>query len=343
MADTAYPMRNRVLSLAICFIIALQACSPDREAEDTGQRVESAISKSEQSLFEGRFKEALDLIAPTRFGKPDYLNETHRIQLLVQELRIKEFQSILLRMENNAVDRLDRLKSFYDPALEIDNPSIRAGYFLSLSSAYRGVGKRDSALLFENKARDLYADEKKLDKIANLDANAISRKHNQYLAEGKTKKILSLIPTYLKQIESSQQLSAYALAYNTRHLAQIYRRQTKEFDKALELFQASLAARQEIGFKTFIPASYSSIADVYLAMENYDKAIEVYSKTRELAVEIGFIRYEYYPLLKTGDIYLASKNLDKARDYYRKARSSAMANNYISAISEAEARLENLN
>lgn len=143
-------------------------------------------------------------------------------------------------------------------------------------------------------------------------------------------------------IESSRQHSTYALAYNTRHLAQIYRRQTKEFDKALELFQVSLAARQKIGFKPFIPASYSSIADVYLAMESYDKAIEVYSKAWELAAEIRFIRYEYYPLLKIGDIYLAKNDLEMARDYYRKARSSAIANNYASALREAEIRLENL-
>lgn len=189
-------MRNPVLSLVICFIIALQACSPNSDTDDTDKRIESAILKSEQSLFEAKFDEALDLIALTGFGKPDHLNDKHRIQLLVQELRIKGFQSILLRIENNAIDRLNRLKNFYDPALEIDNPNTRADYFLSLSSAYRGVGKRDSALLFENKARRLFANEKRLDQLAKIDANAISRKHNQYLAEGKREEILSLVPAY---------------------------------------------------------------------------------------------------------------------------------------------------
>lgn len=320
----------------------MQACSQTPDIKAIDKAVESAIYQSEQSLFEADFDKALVLIAPTKFEKSEQFSDIHRVQLLIQELRIKGFQSILLRLENNATDRLYRLKKFYIPATTTENPDIRADYFLTLSSTYRSVGKKDSALLFANKARGLYTDEKKLDELAKLDANEISRKHNQFLAEGKREEILSLIPTYRQLVESSRQHSTYALAYNTRHLAQVYRRQTREFGKALELFQASLAARQEIGFKPFIPASYSSIADVYLAMGNYEMAIKIYSEAQALATEIGFIRYEYYPLLKIGDIYLAKENTERAAEYFHKAQSIATVHDYTAAIKEVEARLDNL-
>lgn len=335
-------MRGFHLILYTLAFLSMQACSPNSGENDLDQSIANALSNSEQSLYQANFKEALQYIASTKFDKSEHFGDKHRIQLLVQELRIHGFQNILFRFEPDRQTNLERLKDLYASAMEIKEEGIKADYFVSLSAAYRSTGKTDSAQVLEDLALRLYLKVQKIDKIAQLNANAISRKHNQYFTEGKKVKILALIPQYQQLVESSSKQSQYALAYNTRHLAQIHRRQTLEYDKSLTLFQASLSARKEISFKPFIPASYSSIGDVYLAMENHEKAIETYTISQTLATEIGFVRYEYYPLLKMGDIEVTRGNLEKARDYYNRALISANANNYESAIKEVNTNLKNL-
>jgi tetratricopeptide (TPR) repeat protein len=93
-------------------------------------------------------------------------------------------------------------------------------------------------------------------------------------------------------------------------------------------------------FKIFLPASYSSIGDVYLKLEAYASAIRMYKKASKLAISIGFVRYQSYPHEKIGDIYLIKGNIEKALKHYKLALKYASKNNYIIGISNAKEKLK---
>ena len=160
-----------------------------------------------------------------------------------------------------------------------------------------------------------------------------------FLGEGNKEEILNLIPEYEQEISNAGKYSKYVLSFNTRHLAQIHRRQTLDYDKALSLFKQSLDLRKAIGFKPFIPASYASLGDVYLKKGAYDPAIEMYLKAKELADEIGFVRHQFYPYLCIGDIYWLMGHEEKATEYYTLALKSAAENNYVPGIDQAIERI----
>ena len=136
--------------------------------------------------------------------------------------------------------------------------------------------------------------------------------------------------------------SKFALSYNTRHLAQIYRRQTNDYESSIKLFKQSLELRIELGFRPFIPASYSSIGDVYMKMEDYTRAIEFYSKSSELAEEIGFIRYQIYPIIQIGECYQNKGDTDIALGYYSRALKIAVKNDYPIEKDQLVNRIESL-
>ena len=163
------------------------------------------------------------------------------------------------------------------------------------------------------------------------------------LKEDKKQEILELIPTYQKEIEYSKVYSEYALAYNTRHLAQIHRRQTFNYKEALRLFKLSLDLRIEIGFKPFIPASYSSLGDVYMKMGQNPEAVEMYTKSSEFAEEIGFVRYQLYPNIQIGDFYQENGQVDKAFEYYLKALKLATKNNFSIGIDQSIEKMRKMN
>ncbi len=304
--------------------------------------VKLAVILSEEALFDAKFTEARNIVELSYFENIKNLQPKHRLLLTMQDLRISGFMNIVYAKKSNPKKNFEKLQQFLPIVNKLDDPSIRGNYFLAFSNAHRSINNQDSAIIYQNKATSSFTEIQDFQEIAKIRASDISRLHNQLLQKEKTDEILKLIPRYNEEIEFSSRYSKYALAYNTRHLGQIYRRQTQEFEVALELFQTSLELREEIGFMPFIPASHSSIGDVLKKMGRYTEAIKSYLTSAELAEEIGFIRYQSYPLLSIGDCYLLAGDKTKALEYYTRALKVASSNNYSSDINEAVIKIKEL-
>ncbi len=312
------------------------------ESSKLDSLINLALLLSEEALFDAHFTEAKKIVQLPYFNNFQGFKDKHEVQLTIQDLRIERFMNIVLQLKPTPDKNFERLSSLASFVNDIEKKELQASYFLSFSSAHRSVGNVDSALVYEAKALSIFKNAMRQDKVAEIQASQISRRHNQFLKEGKKAEILKMIPEYEQAINFSNAHSKYALSYNTRHLAQIHRRQTLNYDEALRLFKTSLQLREEIGFKPFIPASYSSLGDVYFKKGEYLRAIEMYLKATELAKEIGFVRYQTYPYLCIGDIYLKQADKEKASEYYLKALKSASINGYSTGIDNAIEKLGKL-
>ncbi len=334
-------MKRILLFLFLALHVNLvQAQTPTFNQVDS--LVALAISLSEKSLYGARFKEAKKIVGLSYFQNFDAYNQKHEILLTVQDIRVEGFMNNLYLLDTDYTNNFKRLNKLLPIAKKLEDKNTQAEYFLLFSSSHRSLGNIDSAMIYEQKATLLFSEGENHQKLAIIRAGNISRLHNQLLREGKKKKILALIPKYQTEIDFSTKHSKYALAYNTRHLAQIHRRQTLNYKESLKLFSTSLSLREEIGFKPFIPASYSSLGDVYLKMDEYNSAIKMYQKSVALAEEIGFVRYQSYPLLKIGDCYLKQNDMENAIEYYTKALRNASGNNYSIGIDQAIEKIRNL-
>ncbi len=245
-----------------------------------------AISISEEALFEARFEEAKQVVDLSYFENITHYKPKHKILLTIQDIRITGFMNIVFAQRTNNLGNLEKLKALLPFANDLDDYKIRGQYFLALSNAYKSTGKQDSSSTYQEIAVSIFNEIDDFEEIAKIRAGNISMHHNQLLQEDKKQEILELIPKYEKEIAYSKVHSKYALAYNTRHLAQIHRRQTFNYEEALRLFKFSLDLRIELGFKPFIPASYSSLGDVYMKMGEYTEAIKMYTQSSEIAEEI---------------------------------------------------------
>lgn len=302
--------------------------------------IDIALSRSEKALYKAEFTRARETIRLANFNNSRGFNKTHEIALTIQDIRIENFQGIVYNLKANSNKNFQRLNKLFKSAILLNDKNIKGDYFLALSAAYQSIREIDSALIYRDKATQLFLDNNNFGKIAIIRSSNISRIHNSLFHEGKKSEILELIPEYKIEIKFSSIHSKYALAYNTRHLAQIYRRQTQNYQESLKLFKTSLSLRKAIKFKIFLPASYSSIGDVYLKLEAYASAIRMYKKASKLAISIGFVRYQSYPHEKIGDIYLIKGNTEKALKHYKLALKYASKNNYIIGISNAKEKLK---
>ena len=308
----------------------------------TDSLVDVRISLSEESLFDAEFEQAKKSLDSSYFRDLDGIGPKHEILLTVQDIRITGFMNIVYALKTSHFDNFERLNRLLALAEKLKTETIQAKYFLAFSSTHRSIGNLDSASIYQEKAISLFRKNNNLEEIAKIRATNISRLHNQLLQEEKKQEILMLIPKYQEEIEFSTSYSKYALAYNTRHLAQIHRRQTMNYQESLKLFKTSLALRMEIGFKPFIPASHSSLGDVYAEIGECSSAIELYLKSSEIAEKIGFVRYKSDPLLKIGDCYLSQNNKSRAMEYYMKSLDIASANQFKIGIDQATEKINNI-
>ncbi len=332
-------MKKYILSLLLLLsqLTIVEAQMPITSSFDS--LVSSAVAMSEKSLYEANFKEAKKYVKLSYFEDFDSFNEKHKILITIQNIKIQGLMDRLFELESNANNNLQKLLYLLPHAQKLEDKNIGAKYFNVLSSVYRSIGNKDSSSFYEHKALTMFNKTGNYRMSAVLRAGKISRVHYELLRDTNKEAILSLIPSYEKEIKFSSIYSKYALAYNTRHLAQIHRRQTLNYKEALRLFQTSLSLREEIGFMPFLPASYSSLGDVYIKMGDASSAVESYLKSVELAKKIGFVRYQFHPLVKIGDIYLNQDNKDTAKEFYIKALKAASRNNYLPGINEAREKL----
>jgi tetratricopeptide (TPR) repeat protein len=301
--------------------------------------IEDAISLSEQLLYAAKLEEAKSMVQISFYKSFSSFKDKHRLQLTIQNIRIQGFMNNMYQLESKPGDALKKLLELFSASQNIDDQSIVANYYAALSGVYWSIGQRDSSNYYIGKAIDMYNNTGNYEKAAVLRASRISRKHLALINNERKEKVISLIPEYETEINFSYRHSKYALAYNTRHLAQIHLKQSFDFDEALRLFEMSLSIREEIGFMPYIPASYSSLGDVYFKLGDSNSAIKMYLKSTELAEEINFIRFQVTPFINVGDIYLEQGNSEKAKMYFMKALRSASKNNYSAGIEEAFERI----
>ncbi|WKK67129.1 tetratricopeptide repeat protein [Lutimonas zeaxanthinifaciens] len=301
--------------------------------------VSQAVLNSETSIYAGKFKEAERFVDASNFENMEGYGPLHKMQLTIQEIRVNEFMNRLNARSTNYLENLKRLKELSPYSKEVRHQNTKGKYFLSLSQNYNAMGLLDSASVYEKKAISIFNGINDFEEIARIRAGIISRLHSKLLEAGKKQEIIELIPRYEEEIEYSKRYSKYALAYNTRHLAQIHRRQTLDFSEALRLFRISLDLRLEIGFKPFLPPSYSSLGDVYMKMGKNDEALDMYTRSVELAEEIGFVRYQVYPNIQMGDFYRNNGNPNKALNYYTKAQRLSENNDYSNGVVESTERI----
>lgn len=332
-------MKKNILRLVIFIFPFGTIIGQSLTYSKTDSLVDVRISLSEKYLFDAQFLQAKKSLDSSYFRDLEGFGPKHEILLTVQDIRISGFMNIVYALKTSHFENFERLNRYLALAEKLKNETIQAKYFFAFSSTYRSIGNLDSASIYQEKAISLFRKNNNLEEIAKIRATNISRLHNLLLQEEKKQEILKLIPKYQEEIDFSTSYSKYALAYNTRHLAQIHRRQTMNYQESLKLFKTSLALRMEIGFKPFIPASHSSLGDVYLKMGEYRSAIEAYLKSVELADEIGFVRYQSYPLLSIGNCYLNQNDKSNAIEYYRRALKNASDNNYQSIIDQANLKI----
>ncbi len=305
--------------------------------------VSLALTLSERALYDARFEEANEIVNLSYFKKFKDYNVEHEILLSIQKMRIDGIANNVCNKKTNHNANLKTLLQFIPDSINIDDTEVLGQLFFALSQTYLSNDIKDSSIIYRDKSLRIFQDMGNFEKIAEIRAYDISTKHNMMLQKGDKEQIIELIPEYEKEIEISKLYSKYVLAFNTRHLAQIYKRQTLDYEKALQLFKLSLNLRREIGFKPYLPASYSSLGDVYMKMGEDKLAIEMYLESFRLADEIGFIRFQLYPNLQVGDIYLNKLNTEKASEYYLKALKLASENNYSFGIDQSIERIEKLN
>lgn len=289
--------------------------------------VYQAVELSEKALYDAHFDDALRYLQLSYFEPFSEYNYQHEILLTIKNIRIQSFRARLRQIPFSTTDHLKTLQTLLPKAKKIKEKNIEGLFYTTLSFFFISQNL-DSCLFYENKALEIFRDTKNYKALAELRATRISRILDIYFQEDKKEEALALIPEFRKEIEFASKHSPYALSYNTRHLANIYRRYDVDQQEALSLYKQSLALRQEIGFMPFITASYYSIGATYVKLKKNEEAIEAYLKSIEFAEKVNFIRYTIQPLVRIGDIYSNMGDSAKAKEFYIKALKAASNGNY---------------
>jgi tetratricopeptide (TPR) repeat protein len=160
---------------------------------------------------------------------------------------------------------------------------------------------------------------------------------------GNAKAMLDMIPEFETEIEFARRAeNPMALAYNQRHLAAIYREGSKELEKSLGLYQASLETRMKMGFRPLLPASYFSVGEVLADLSRTEAAIEMYKRSVTSAEAVGFRRYQFAPRIKIGELLRTEGRLSEARSYFTEALQAAESEAFQDGIGEAHRKLSTL-
>lgn len=317
--------RALLVSISIALFLGLFVNANARQAKNLDSLVFLAAELAEQELFKAQFDNGLNYVDISYFEKLDDYAPRHEILLTITSIRVQSFKARLYQTPYSSIEKLEQLKRLLPKAEQLGSKWIQAKYFTILSGFYRSQNL-DSCILYENKALELFEELGDNDALANLRATRISRMLDGYFSQDNREEAIKLIPTFEDEIEFSKQYSSYATAYNTRHLANIYRIYDIDLDKAMSLYKQSLALREEIGFLPFITASHYSIGEVYFQQKNYEMAEIVYRTSLDKAHEVHFVRYEIRPLIRLGDIALAQGDKMKARERYEEAGRAAAKN-----------------
>jgi len=306
--------------------------------------INKSIFLSEKALFAANFEDAERYISISHFEEFDLFQDKHKLKLTIQFIRMQFFKNTLYLQSTQSESNLNSVLELQHIVKNIQDKNLLGDYYTLLSSGYHSIGSNDSASYYQNLALQSYKETNNIKKIAQIRASKISRKHIRLNAKGKIDLVIQLIPEYEKEIDFSKRCNnKYVLAYNTRHLAQIYFKHTSNYQEAIKLFKISLDLREEIGFIIFLPASYYSMGEVALKMGNIKMAIEMYNQSIAIADQIGFVKYKFQPRIKMGDIFKKEGNNKEAKKYFIESLKIASENNYDEGIITVVEKLETIN
>ncbi len=331
-----------VMRICLLFLtVIVNAQSPQATSFDS--LINASILLSEEALYSAEFAQAEKYVDAMFYKQFKPFQVTHDLKLLLQYHRIQIFKSIVLKKDYDWHEVVALLSELKPVAKTIQDKTVVRDYYSLLASSYRATENTDSATCFEDVALKQYEASGDLKKIAQWRGGRLSRRHLRLQNTGNFEAVIKLIPEYEKEIEFARNSrNKYVFAYNTRHLAQIHRQHTHDYEEALRLFEMSLNLRKDIGFKVFLPASYSSIGDVSMKLGQRMRAIEVYLESILIADEIGFVRYQIDPRIKLGDIYKEAGKFTESRNYYIEALKVSSRNGYESGFDAAMQKLEEL-
>ncbi len=322
--------------------LTLQAQTVTQQEEFDGF-VSKSIALSEKLIYQADFEEAQKYVRLSFFETFTLYKRKHKIALISQDARVQIFKNRIYQNTPNQKKVLGQVLNMLTSARKLDDKAVYANYMYTLGMAYLYNSDRDSAGYYYREALKVYQEFGDDYSAAKARAWLTWVANSKLNSEGIAEKIIGLIPVYQEEIEFATKTgNKMALSYNTRHLANIYLYQLQDFDKALELYQYSLSLREGLGFRPYLPASYSSIGDVFSKKGDIEKAIEMYFKSIQKAEEIKFIRYLFHPRIKIGDIYQMEGKIEKAKTLYLEALKVASLNKYLTGIEEAIEKLSNL-
>ncbi len=130
-------------------------------------------------------------------------------------------------------------------------------------------------------------------------------------------------------------------SYALRHLAGLVMNKG-DLDAALNYALTSLALREEIGFRVYLPHSHILVGDIYLKREDSESALINYQNAQALAEEMGIKNALIFSLLAIGNIQLMQEDTAQARENFQHAHTLAQELGVSYAITEATNRLNTL-
>lgn len=128
-------------------------------------------------------------------------------------------------------------------------------------------------------------------------------------------------------------------SYAGRHIAFVLQ-DRGELQEALTLFEESLALRERIGFRIYLPFSHIAVGDVQLELGRPEAALTSYEAACKLAAGMESARTETLCLLSRGDAHAALDHDSAADDDWRAALRRAKSLGWERGVELAEERLE---
>jgi tetratricopeptide (TPR) repeat protein len=111
-------------------------------------------------------------------------------------------------------------------------------------------------------------------------------------------------------------------SYALRHLAGLVAAKG-DLDAALNYALTSLALREEIGFRVYLPHSHILVGDIYLQRDDSENALINYQNAQALAEEIGIKNALILSLLAIGNIQYIQQDTVQARENFQHAHTLA--------------------
>ncbi len=313
------------------------------------QQVQPDLDRSEQLFIDGRFEKAQAILDSVAMITTKKMQPAIRLLIASQSSKIGVFQGIMSRDRTKYENALAILRPHRKVLSDVHHARVRANFTLALGYAHLfnthiSPAYRDTSIVQFREANLLYIEARDLAGQALARALEIMLRFTRQRANKDMEGMLDLIPEFEAEIAFSHQArDPIALAYNQRHLAAIYREAANELDKALNLYQASLETRLQMGFRPFLPASYFSVGDVMEDLGKIEPAIDMYEKSMKAADRVGFHRYQFNSRIKLGELLQKVGKLTLARSHYEDALQVAQKVGSQEEVSLARNKLEKLN